>query len=86
MTDDLISFKEYDYSSINRIHRLEQMVQTLSSQLNDALLEIASLRQQLYDHTKCFHDNEPRSRFTIQHIPKGAMHKSSSSEAILIDV
>ena len=86
MTEDLISFEDRDYTSTNRIHRLEQMVKALSSQLNDALLEITSLRQQLCDHINFFHDNEPRSRFTIQHVPRGVMHESSSSEAILIDV
>lgn len=86
MTEDLIEFNEHSYNPINRIHRLEQMIQTLSSQLNDALLEMTSLRQQIYDHIKFCHDNEPRSRFTIQHVPKDLIHESSSGEAILIDI
>lgn len=87
MIDDLIFFEKEEYTNAKRIHSLEQTIESLSAQLNTALQEITSLKQQLYDHINFQHDIEPPSRFRITHIPRAqSSDYTSSSEAILIDV
>lgn len=86
MIDDLIFFEKEEYTNAKHIKRLESTIQTLSEQLNAALNEISSLRQQLYDHINFQHDIEPSTRFHITHVPKPTMYTSSSSDCILIDV
>ncbi len=86
MIDDLIFFEEEEYTNAKHIKRLESTIQNLSEQLNSALNEISSLKQQLYDHINFQHDIETSNRFHITHIPKPTVQTSSSSECILIDV
>ena len=86
MIDDLIFFEE-EYTNAKHIKSLESTVQSISEQLNAALMEISSLKQQLYDHINFQHDIETSNRFHIMHVPKTApVSDSSSSECILIDV
>lgn len=85
--DDLIFFEEEEYTNAKHIKRLEYTIQILSDQLNAALNEISSLKQQLYDHINFQHDIETSNRFHITHVPKTQpVSNSSSSECILIDV
>jgi hypothetical protein len=87
MIDDLIFFEEEEYTNAKHIKRLESMIQNISEQLNTALAEISSLKQQLYDHINFQHDVETSNRFHITHIPKyQSSSDNSSSECILIDV
>ena len=87
MIDDLIFFEEEEYTNAKHIKRLESMIQNLSEQLNAAINEISSLKQQLYDHINFQHDVETSNRFHITHIPKTQpVSNSSSRECILIDV
>lgn len=87
MIDDLIFFEEEEYTNAKHIKCLESMIQTLSEQLDAALNEISSLKQQLYDHINLQHDVETSNRFHITHIPKyQSSSDNSSSECIIIDV
>ena len=87
MIDDLIFFEEEEYTNAKHIKRLESTIQTLSEQLDAALNEISSLKQQLYDHINLQHDVETSNRFHITHIPKyQSSSDNSSSECIIIDV
>ena len=87
MIDDLIFFEEEEYTNAKHIKRLESTIQILSEQLNAALNEISSLKQQLYEHINFQHDIEPSTRFHITHVPKcQSSSDNSSSECILIDV
>jgi hypothetical protein len=86
-TDNLIFFEEEEYDNAKRIHSLELVIESLSAQLNVALNEISSLKQQLYDHINSQHDIDPPSRFRITHIPRThSSDDSSSGEALLIDI
>ena len=87
MIEDLIFFEEEEYTNAKRIKRLESTIQILSEQLNTAINEISSLKQQLCDHINAQYDIEPSARFHITHIPKcQSSSDNSSSDCILIDV
>ena len=86
MDDDLIIFEPIDNNE--RIRLMEKTIEILTSRLDSALGEIASLQQQLMDHVNFFHDTERPTRFHITHIPKNIDYSdgSSSDSSIIINV
>lgn len=86
MDDDLIIFEPIDVNE--RMRLMEKTIDILTSRLNSALSEIASLQQQLMDHVNSCHDMEHPTRFHITHVPKNIDYSDSSSSdpSIIINV